>query len=87
MGSPRLKSLKTVAVISTLVQQTRIQFGDDCLSVLFVGVQVGRVGPADQEVVGEGLLGHLFAELLKKIVIFEAHDESESQSKYMMVGI
>ena len=49
--------------------------------MLFIRVQVGGVGPAYEEVVGEGLSCYFFTEFLKKVVIFETHDESSIRGK------
>lgn len=54
--------------------------------MFFVGVQVGGVGPAYEEIVREGLLSYFFAELFEEIVVFETHDEADWRGGYMMVG-
>jgi len=62
-----------------LFEQTWVQLGYYAFGQLLVWIQVGRVGPPDQEIMRQGLTGNLFAEVLKKLIILETHDESKSE--------
>ena len=74
------------ALLLVLAEQRGVQLGDDALGLLLLVVEVGRVGPPHQQVVRQRLLRRLLAELLKKLVVFQAHDEARSPRTYIMVG-
>lgn len=63
-GCQLLDGFETSIFLRT-VQKAGIQLSDDMLSFFLVGVQIGRIGPSNQEVVGKGLPCYLFTEFLK----------------------